>query len=593
MPEANLNGLGRAYLGITIGWTVILVGVMAFLWHHRRLPHLQMRRLPLVFTAMTMLHLYGGLCFVGYVIMPIAPCAVEYWVMSILVPFGVAIFQVANTQFLHIATMQKRYTSVQSLDDLVWGRKGRVSALDGQTGTFWQRTVARLKSIDRITRMVIFIGAGMALQAILTIIIFLISRKFHPEFGLLPANLLGSPMEVRMRCSRGWEWWLSIVWQFFWAWLYAPYILWKSRNIKDTHGWRIQTILCCIAGLPCSPLWLMGLYLPAFAPVNAYFIPPAWFSVGIMFIEAFTLLIPCWQVYKHHTLRTETLAAIADWEAKNKSFGSVDTDSTKVQSPSQVSFKTTEGSEKGFVARAKSVGDGSVSSRRSHMYTMTALEHALKWNASPLQKFAALKDFSGENIAFLTHLASWKKTWSKHEREKYACKLPSERKSDQELRSQFNRAIRLYAAFVAPEHAEFPINIASKTLLKLDDMFAGPAELLFGDTRSESTFNSATPFDEAEKGSPRVDIDLEALPRTSNDTFRPDDVWYWGEIPASFSPTCFDESESEIKYLVLTNTWPKFVNAGYAEQIEDATGKNLSRRLTQLFNRGDGDKAGF
>lgn len=68
--------------------------------------------------------------------------------------------------------------------------------------------------------------------------------------------------------------WLSIVWQFFWAWLYAPYVLWKTRDVKDTHGWRIQTILCCIAGLPCSPLWLCGLYLPQFAPVNAVLIPP-------------------------------------------------------------------------------------------------------------------------------------------------------------------------------------------------------------------------------------------------------------------------------------------------------------------------------
>lgn len=42
--------------------------------------------------------------------------------------------------------------------------------------------------------------------------------------------------------------WLSIVWQFFWSWIYAPYTLWKARNIHDAHGWRTQTILVCIAG---------------------------------------------------------------------------------------------------------------------------------------------------------------------------------------------------------------------------------------------------------------------------------------------------------------------------------------------------------
>lgn len=40
--------------------------------------------------------------------------------------------------------------------------------------------------------------------------------------------------------------WLSIVWQFFWTWFYAPYLLWKTRNVRDTHGWRVQTIGCCL-----------------------------------------------------------------------------------------------------------------------------------------------------------------------------------------------------------------------------------------------------------------------------------------------------------------------------------------------------------
>lgn len=25
-------------------------------------------------------------------------------------------------------------------------------------------------------------------------------------------------------------------------------MLWKTRNVEDTHGWRITTICCCIAG---------------------------------------------------------------------------------------------------------------------------------------------------------------------------------------------------------------------------------------------------------------------------------------------------------------------------------------------------------
>lgn len=413
--------------------------------------------------------------------------------------------------------------------------------------------------------------------------------------------------------------WLSIVWQFFWSWIYAPYILWKSRNIKDTHGWRIQTILCCVAGLPASPLWLCALYMPQFGPINGFFIPPQWyaarvsgnttcshrcrFSVSIFFIQSFAIFIPCYQVFKQHNLRQETLQAIATWEHKNGvlDLDSIDSGSTKVQSPTELSFKTLNASEKGLV-RIKSFGntisDSSINSRKSHMYTMVALDHALKWNAAPLQKFAALKDFSGENVSFLTHLATWKKTWAQLEREKHNFRLPSEQTSDREerLRGQFNRAMRLYAAFISGRHAEFPINISSKTLRALDDMFADATDTLFGDEARQDFGNAATPFDMPDTTSPRseyfADIEKEAAAAAaasrqgssaSDATFASSSVWYWGAIPETFAANIFDDAEHEIKYLVLTNTWPKFVNAGYAEHIVDGEGTSLSRRLSQYF----------
>ena len=32
-----------------------------------------------------------------------------------------------------------------------------------------------------------------------------------------------------------------------WSWLFAPYILWKIRNIHDVHHWRLQITICLIA----------------------------------------------------------------------------------------------------------------------------------------------------------------------------------------------------------------------------------------------------------------------------------------------------------------------------------------------------------
>jgi len=38
--------------------------------------------------------------------------------------------------------------------------------------------------------------------------------------------------------------------------------------------------------------------------------------------------------------------------------------------------------------------------------------------------------------------------------------------------------------------------------------------------------------------------------------------------PDSFGANAFDDAEESIKYMVLTNTWPKFVTAGYASDLE-------------------------
>lgn len=160
--QLTIDKVGWVYIGIAIAWSTVMASAMAFLWYHRRLPQLRMRRLPLMFVAIVMLHIYWTLCMIGYVIGPVAPCAAEYWIMSILVPSGIAMFQIANTQFLYVASQQKRFTSVTNLDDLVHGRK--ISMLDGHVGSFWQRTMKRLKNVNQITKMVIFVGIGMTLQ---------------------------------------------------------------------------------------------------------------------------------------------------------------------------------------------------------------------------------------------------------------------------------------------------------------------------------------------------------------------------------------------------------------------------------------------
>lgn len=162
VSKSVLDKTGWIDISVSIGWTVILGVAMVFLFHHRQLPALQMRRMPLVLTSVILLHVYWVISMTFYVVGKFAPCAAEYWIMSIYLPFGVAIFQVANTQFLHIATQQKRFTSAQNLDSLVHVVKHPAS--ERHDGHLFRRTMTRLRSVDPLSRMVVFIGIGMALQ---------------------------------------------------------------------------------------------------------------------------------------------------------------------------------------------------------------------------------------------------------------------------------------------------------------------------------------------------------------------------------------------------------------------------------------------
>lgn len=510
--------------------------------------------------------------------------------MSIYLPLGIALFHAANTQFLHIASRQKHFARMSSLKEHTSINEEKAQEVSNSR---WRRIVAGVERADNIGRTLIFIGIGMAVQFALTLFVFFASEKFHPGYGLFDYTIKGTGMDVRVNCSKGWEWWLSIVWQLFWSWVYAPYVLWKSRGIRDVHNWRLQTICCCLAGLPASPLWLAGLYAPQFAPLNAVLPPPTWFSICIFFLEVFAIGFPIVDVLKGNSLRQETLAAIASWE-KRQTVNAVDGEGS-LQSPSAYSATTT----------LKSAGDVSFSktsfeSHNSDMLTMTALDNALRTNAMPLLEFAALKDFSGENVSFLTHVADWRRYW-----------FSPKSSTAEHRRKQFIAAVRIYAHFISLEFSEFPINISSKEMKRLHHVFESAASILYRRSRgsvASSISDNVTPFDSVlPEDMPGLASDsqsacsstaelrssvnhLDALGRANlravsrMQELYGDETLAEIEIPDAFSELMFDSAEAEIKYLVLTNTWPKFVNVGRAnsqisQDVDEEKGNAWGRKL--------------
>ena len=294
------------------------------------------------------------------------------------------------------------------------------------------------------------------------------------------------------------------------------------------------------------------------------------FSISIFFIEAFVIGFPCWQVIKTHSLQQETLDAIASWEQKNRGSDSC-TDAVSASTAlggSTIRGSTIGGSTIGGSVSGKSVktktsaktGD----SRRSDMFTMRALENALRNNPRPLLEFAALKDFSAENIGFLSHVADWRRAWVSG---------PSSSASTDPVSlryDQFIQGVRIYSHFVSCEYSRFPVNISSRLNKELTSVFDAAANMLNRRNSIQSS-GSATPFDDNFSTGSTDDLrdafDLEATLGKENlkSVATMADLSNEGRtvpVPPSFDPLIFDPAEAEIKYLVLTNTWPKFVHHG-------------------------------
>ena len=223
------------------------------------------------------------------------------------------------------------------------------------------------------------------------------------------------------------------------------------------------------------------------------------------------------------------------------------------------------------------------------MYTMNALEKALQTNSTPLLLFAALKDFSGENINFLNHIREWKASWNPPSNRFTALNKTQPRKLEGEVlrRHQFGTAVQIYASCVGVQYSDFPINLSFAHRKELEFLFDDAASFISAHIND----NSATPFDDLEGGLEHDGMSLAStsLNRSTEEIIAqpgarsmkrrvsvgliclepslPTDI----AIPVAFGPHAFDNAEDSIKYMVLTNTWPKFVSAGYVNSAEPQT----------------------
>ena len=213
---------------------------------------------------------------------------------------------------------------------------------------------------------------------------------------------------------------------------------------------------------------------------------------------------------------------------------------------------------------------------------MAALEKALSINPIPLLQFAATQDFTAENIIFLMQVRRWHAEWDRFVKSDNGITVSTESHLS-------NIALRIYASSISDSTAEFPVNIGGRVRFALDAVF-GPANSVARPSSAgsnvdsfelESSMTSKSAANALKRvssvGSSTSILGRQGLSSTSSlssssspqlgtviyddpSTTKPQD-----NTPRYFdqplSRGLFDDAEASIKYLVLTNTWQRFVKA--------------------------------
>ncbi|KAI9886703.1 MAG: Vacuolar protein sorting-associated protein 5 [Watsoniomyces obsoletus] len=538
-PVLNFDGAGKAYIAITVIWTIFLFGGLIALILLRNLTFIRIRNVTLATASVLTIHVYLVLVLIYYVLNGLYPCNFEYWIMSIYLPFGIALFQAQNVRLLDMSGLQRRLMlepdRPASKTQVV--RKG----LSGLRDRWRHAGIAQ--------RTYVGIGIGVVVQIIVAFAIFFLSRKFH-AYGIT------SQRGDVIQCRHGWEWLPSAFWQAIWTFGFGPYILWKIRNIHDVHRWKLQTALSIVCGLPGLPLVIAAMYSPAFKVINSSWPPPMWFAPGLMMMQFVTVFFPLIEAYEARYRRKLTLSALDEWEKSRNKGGSLSSDSLRRTS----SLNHTEKQE------------------RRDMYGMHALERTLSNDSSSLLEFAATREFTGENIIFLTQVRDWKRMWDRIHAG------PGRNMSPDNQRMLYNKAAELFFGSVCLLTAQFPVNIESKVYVALEKMFRRDAS---GDLQK----SIITPFaDDVHCGSdsslpsrPSATAEKIGIACTTIDEEAPAPgpcPLLNANIPRGFDRTIFDGAEQSVKYMVFTQTWARYIDATEAASVRSGSQRSSKSKYS-------------
>lgn len=150
-PKVNWDSLGKFYAAFAITWTVVLYSGIIWLVAHRHIPYVRMRKITLIVLATTFLHVYLIKILLAYTTNGNFLCSAEFWIMSIYLPFGIALFQANTVQLLSISVQQRKLLDGFSIRDRARSKGFR---------SLW----SRWRGFTTLHQAYVFIGIGLVLQ---------------------------------------------------------------------------------------------------------------------------------------------------------------------------------------------------------------------------------------------------------------------------------------------------------------------------------------------------------------------------------------------------------------------------------------------
>jgi len=148
-----MDGLDIFYIAFAAAWTVAIVAGAAVLVRNRAEHCVRIRNLPLALSAVACLHVFWMLALLVRPIRDRYSCATEYWIMSVYLPLGVALFQATSMQLLSVAGLQ---SAILLVDQHHSPRKLPARLVP--------RLLFRWRSMTLLKRTELGIAIGMVLQ---------------------------------------------------------------------------------------------------------------------------------------------------------------------------------------------------------------------------------------------------------------------------------------------------------------------------------------------------------------------------------------------------------------------------------------------